>query len=72
VKELVKEQLTQFPDLDYLFLEFEGLRSHVCEKLYETWAPEHGYPDAANVHYHSEKVARCARLGIHHRNMFFW
>ena len=63
IKDLVKEQLTQFPGLDYLFLEFEGVKNDVIQRLYEKWAAEHGYPPSDQVQYDARRVEHCSRTG---------
>ncbi|GIP36047.1 hypothetical protein [Paenibacillus sp. J2TS4] len=64
MKSVLKEQLTLFPGLDYLFLEFEGVNAGDVNALYERWAAEHGKPAIEHVHYEDETIDYCRRLGI--------
>ncbi|MFD0717622.1 hypothetical protein [Paenibacillus sp. GCM10027626] len=63
IKEIVKEHLTQFPGIDYLFLEFEGVRSTALQAIYEEWAQDKGLPQPEDVHYDPERAAHCERIG---------
>lgn len=63
VKEIIKEHLTQFPGIDYLFLEFEGVRSAALQAIYEKWAQDKGLPRPENVHYDPERAAHCECIG---------
>jgi len=63
IKEIIREQLTEFPGLDYLFLEFEGVKSEAVQALYPAWAAEQGKQVPEQFHYSAEAEAHCRRIG---------
>lgn len=64
MKELIKEQLTALPKLDYLFFEFEGLTCEMLKKVYVNWAKENNRPALENVSYDNAARQYCHELGI--------
>lgn len=70
VKEIVKEQLEQFPALDYLFMEFEGVKAEALEALYERLVRERNPAvgesgeAAQSLRYTAAALEHCARIGV--------
>ncbi|MBP1990677.1 hypothetical protein [Paenibacillus eucommiae] len=75
IKELIKEQLSEFPGIDYLFLEFEGVKSEALQVIYDKWVRERdrvsgevgsgsgsGSEDR-QLHYAAHKAEHCRRIG---------
>ena len=62
---LIREQLEQFPGLDYLFLEFEGLdHAGDVREPYGRWAAANGKPSLDDVTYDDETVDYCKRVDV--------
>jgi hypothetical protein len=62
---MVDEQLRLFPDLDYIFLEFEGIDfvpRDQLETVYRRWADPLGLPGFADVTYTSDTVDYCRSI----------
>lgn len=70
MKEIVKELLTEFPGIDYLFLEFEGARSDAVEALYPAWAAGQGKLVEEQYHYSPDAIEHCRRIGL--EPSFIW
>ena len=62
--ETIKEQLAEFPRLDFLFLEFEGLDWGDVQIVYRNWTRRRGMPKSKTFHYRAETEALCKRMGI--------
>lgn len=70
IKEMIKEQLTEFPGIDYLFLEFEGVKSEALQALYAKWAETQGKTVPENFHFTAEAEEHCKRIG--QKPTFIW
>ncbi|MBB6730868.1 hypothetical protein [Cohnella zeiphila] len=64
VAEVLKEHLNVFPDLDYLFLEFEGVNSGDVNRVYGAWAAANGKPMMEHVSYDKQTTDYCRKLDI--------
>ena len=63
-KAIIKEHLAQFPALDYLFLEFEGLHWGDVQLVYDIWTRQSGTPNAESLTYEDEVLDHCKRIGV--------
>lgn len=64
MKKLISEQVTEFPKLDYLFFEFEGLRFEMLEKVYAGWASRNHKPSLKDVRYDDITKSYCRSIGF--------
>ena len=64
IKAIVKEHLEQFPSLDYLFLEFEGLQWGDVQHVYGQWTRQRGFPKAVSLSFDHETLDHCRRIGV--------
>ena len=62
--EMLREQLSLFPDFDYFFLEFEGITPEMAELAYRRWCGRQGEQPVVEPSFSAEATAWCARLGI--------
>ncbi len=62
--QILREHLILFPDLDYLFLEFEGIMPEMAVKAYENHAAKvGGLPDPVDVTYREQDIALYKSIG---------
>lgn len=62
-KEILQEQLTEFPGIDYLFLEFEGTSFERLKEVYVKWPRDHK-PALEDVTYHNDTIEYCKNIGV--------
>ncbi len=62
--EMLREQLTLFPDFDYFFLEFEGVMPEMAECAYRAFCAEVGEAPVADPRFSEETTRWCDRLGL--------
>lgn len=61
--EIIKEQLMEFSEIDYLFLEFEGTSLDRLEEIYQKW-PKDQKPDLEAVTYNDDMVEYCRSIYV--------
>jgi hypothetical protein len=63
IKAIIQEHLEQFPALDYLFLEFEGLQWGDVQRVYDQWSRQRGFPKERPLTYGDDVLDHCRRIG---------
>ncbi|UVI27600.1 hypothetical protein [Paenibacillus spongiae] len=63
VKEIIREQLAEFPGIDYLFLEFEGVKSEALQVLYGKWAEQRGEQVPQAFQFCPTAIEHCKQIG---------